>query len=147
MTTGRLTGCVAVLSLLLDPRVTAYALGGMVGDFVHALYLLEHPVPDEAAIAETPAVIWARAIRWTGRHLNPLTPAGRSVTVAASASEALSQLPLGSALRLIPYAREGAGHPHRVPGRCTWSRHDRLPERYGRLSRRSPTSPAATAVS
>lgn len=67
MTTGRLTGCVAVLSLLLslllDPRVAADVLGGMVGHFVHGLYLLEHPVPDEAAIAETPAVIWARAIR------------------------------------------------------------------------------------
>lgn len=45
----------------LDPNLAAYALGGMVDDFVHGRYLLGHVVGDDEAVA-TLSIIWARAI-------------------------------------------------------------------------------------
>ena len=44
-----------------NPRWTAYALGGMVDDFVRGIYTLDHPVAEDEAV-ETLALIWARAI-------------------------------------------------------------------------------------
>lgn len=45
----------------LDPRLAAYALGGMVEDFARGCYILAHPVEEEQAVS-TLALIWARAI-------------------------------------------------------------------------------------
>ncbi len=45
----------------LDPNTAAYALGGMVDDFVHGAYLLTNSEPSEADIV-TLSIIWARAV-------------------------------------------------------------------------------------
>jgi AcrR family transcriptional regulator len=61
----------------LNPNIAAYALGGMVDDFVHGAYLLTQSEPTEEEIV-TLSIIWARAIRLPVDPKAAKSPASRS---------------------------------------------------------------------